>query len=406
MKKWLDIVGIGESGMESLSVDAKLAVGNADVIVGAKRHCEKIENEKAKKIMWSSPFDAGIKNLKKYREQKKQVVVLATGDPLWYSVGGKIVEVLGMRGIRIHPQLSSFQLAASRLGWNMSECETLTVHGRADESVRRYICPRNRLLILTQNKNTPKKIAEILCGQGFENSKMIVLSHLGSSQEKKFIGMAKQWKHKVPDFHVLAVECEAGQNPQWNASTIGMDDEAFVHDGQITKQNVRAITIAQLAPFPNAVLWDVGAGCGSISIEWMNAAHGAVAIAIEKNKKRIKMIEKNAQKFGMEKLQIHSVEAPKQLDKLPMPDAIFIGGGLGDKNVFEKLWEYLPAKGRMVVNGVIVDSEMKLIELQKKYGGKLQKFQMQEMDKIGSKDAWGVSRQITQWVVVKGAKRK
>ena len=399
MSIWLDIIGIGEDGIDGLSKTALEKLEAAEVIVGGDRHHTLAPNSTAKRIAWPSPFDAMIDEIKSH--QDKRIVVLVTGDPLWFSVGARILRAIPKEQVRFHPQLSAFQWASSRMGWSLADVETLTIHGRADSQILPHLAPHVRLLVLTQNADSPLAVAKLLSERGFGESRMTVLAAMGGAREERFDGLAKDWSHNVPDFHTLAIECVADDGAKWYSRSGGLPDEAFVHDGQMTKRIVRSTTLSALAPYPDALLWDVGAGCGSIAIEWMRSSRSASAIAIEPNEKRIAMIKQNAAQLGVEKIQIIEGKAPDDLEGLEQPDAIFIGGGLTSEETFETCWNALRSGGRLVANAVTVESEMKLFELYEKHSGELSRITVQQAEPVGRFKGWKPFMPVTQWMVVK-----
>jgi len=399
MSIWLDIIGIGEDGVDGLSAQGLQCLQDAEVIVGGDRHHTLAPNPDAKRIAWPSPFDAMIDEIKSHRGKK--IVVLVTGDPLWYSVGARILKAIPKEEVRFHPQLSAFQWASSRMGWSLADLETLTVHGRAASQVLPYLAPNVRLLILTKDKTSPHTIAALLNERGFGKSRMTVLAAMGGEREERFDGMAQDWSHVVPDFHTLAIECIADDDAKWYSRAGGLPDDAFVHDGQMTKRIVRSTTLSALSPYPDALLWDVGAGCGSIAIEWMRAARGAKAIAVEPNEKRLDMIRKNVVQLGVEKIQVVEGKAPEALNDLEQPDAIFIGGGLTSDDTFNLCWNALRDGGRLVANAVTVESEAKLFALYEKYGGELSRITVQQAEPVGRFKGWKPFMPVTQWMVIK-----
>ncbi|MEM7215753.1 MAG: precorrin-6y C5,15-methyltransferase (decarboxylating) subunit CbiE [Pseudomonadota bacterium] len=398
-KPWLDVIGIGEDGTDGLSTSALECLSRAEIIIGGDRHHTLVPNARAERISWPSPFDAMIAKIRSYKG--KRIVVLVTGDPLWYSVGARILKAIPREEVCFHPQLSAFQWAACRMGWSLADCETLTIHGRPDSQMLPYLAPNVRMLVLTQDSDSPETAAKLLSDHGFGKSRMSVLAALGGDREERFDGVAETWSHDVPDFHTLAIECVAGADAQWYPRTGGLPDEAFIHDGQITKRFIRAATISSLAPYPGAVLWDVGAGCGSVAIEWMRAARETAAFAIEPVSERTSMIAENSARLGVEKLKIIQGRAPESLKSLPQPDAVFIGGGLTTEDVFETCWDALRDTGRMVANAVTVESEAKLLKLQHQYGGDLARFSVQQAEPVGRFKGWKPLMPVTQWSVVK-----
>jgi len=396
---WLDIIGIGEDGMEGLSPQARKTLQDAEIIIGGDRHHALSADVSGDRIAWPSPFDAMIDRIKSYRG--KRIVVLVTGDPLWYSVGARITKGIPASEVRFFPQLSAFQWAACRMGWSLADCETVTVHGRSDTQILPYLAPGVRMLVLAQNADTPAALAALLTNRGFGGSKMTALAHLGGVGEQIFEAHAEDWSHGVPDFHTVAIQCIAGEDAVWYPRTGGLPDGAFEHDGQMTKRVLRAATICALAPYPDALLWDVGAGCGSVAIEWMRASRGAQAIAVEPNDERGDMIRRNMISLGAERLKIVDATAPDALYELPKPDAIFIGGGLTDEGVFETCWQALRPMGRLVANAVTLESESRLQELHASYGGELTRIGVSNVQPVGRYRGWRSAMPVTQWAVVK-----
>ncbi|WP_341760232.1 precorrin-6y C5,15-methyltransferase (decarboxylating) subunit CbiE [Candidatus Endowatersipora endosymbiont of Watersipora subatra] len=397
---WLNIIGIGEDGLAGLSYEAIRKMKEADIIVGGKRHHFLTKAfVKAQRICWSLPLEAMIREILLHRG--KSLVILVTGDPLWYSIGVQIAQAITSEEIRFYPQLSAFQLAACRLGWSLSDCDTLTIHGRSDRQIVPYLAPRARLLILTENGQSPSRICDILTHYGFGGSKITVLAALGGEKEERFEGVAETWNRNVPDLNTMAVECHVSDRSIWYPRIVGLPDDAFVHDGQLTKQLVRTATLTALAPHPNAILWDIGAGCGSVGIEWIRASSNAHVYAIEYKEKRLQMISENCVALGTEKICIVSGKAPSVLTDLPTPDSVFIGGGLTSEGVFEKAWSSLRPGGRLVANTVTLDSEKKLIALYHDFGGELRRINIQKAEPIGSSSSWRSSMPMTQWIVMK-----
>lgn len=399
---WLDVIGIGEDGVDGLSASALACLKSADVIIGGDRHHILTPNLKAKRIAWPSPFDAMIDEIKSHRGNN--IVILVTGDPLWYSVGARLLKAIPKEEVRFHPQLSAFQWAACRMGWSIADCETITIHGRPDSQFLPHLAPNVRMLLLTQDSESPKNVASMLTKLGFGKSRMTVLAALGGAGEERFESTAGDWGPTVPDFHTLAIECIGDESARWFSRVGGLPDDAFLHDGQMTKKVVRSATISALAPYPDAHLWDVGAGCGSIAIEWMRAARGASATAIEPESSRIEMIRENSVRLGTEKIVIIEGRAPEALEGLQSPDAVFIGGGFTSENVFETCWNALRSGGRLVVNAVTVESEARLFDLQTKFGGDLSRLSVQQAEPVGRFKGWKPHMPVTQWTVVKGSK--
>jgi len=395
---WLHVVGIGEEGLDGLMPATRAVIEAAEIIVGGDRHHALSDSVTAERVAWPHPFDALIEVLKGYRGRR--VVVLATGDPLWFSVGARIGRALPPGEIVFHPQLSAFQLAAVRMGWSMADLETLTVHGRPVEQMIAFIQPEARLLILTTGSETPGQIAKFLAERGFGSSPMTVLASMGGAEEKRFDGVAESWDHVVPAFNTLAVECRAAPDAALLPRVPGLSDDLFRHDGTMTKREVRAATVAKLMPMRGALLWDIGTGCGSVAVEWMRAARYARAVGIEPRADRRAMAAANALALGVPRLEIVDGVVPGALAGLEAPDAVFIGGGLS-REVFVAAWEALRPLGRLVANAVTLESEAVLAELHAEFGGELVRIAVQKAEAVGSYRGWRAAMPVTQWSLVK-----
>lgn len=395
---WLHIVGIGEDGMDGLLPATRAVVEAAEVIIGGDRHHQLSDAVTAERVAWPHPFDALIDVLKGYKGRR--VVVLATGDPLWFSVGARIGRSIAPSEIVYHPQLSAFQLASARMGWSMADLEALTVHGRPVEQMIAFIQPDARLLILTTGAETPGQIARFLTERGFGRSKMTVLANMGGEGELRFDGEAATWDHEVPAFNTLAVECIAAPDAALLPRVPGLADELFQSDGTMTKREVRAVTLAKLMPMRGALLWDVGTGCGSVAVEWMRGARYARAVGIEPRADRRAMAAANALALGVPGLRLIEGEAPAALAGLDRPDAVFIGGGLSEA-AFEACWEALKPLGRLVANAVTIESEQVILALHARFGGELCKLQIARAEAVGRLSGWKPAMPVTQWSLVK-----
>ena len=394
---WLHIIGIGEDGMDGLTVDARALVESAEVIIGGDRHHKLSPNVTAERLKWPSPFDAMIDEIK--RHKGRRLVILVTGDPLWYSVGARILRAIPADEITFHPQLSAFQWASTRMGWSLADTETLTVHGRPAEQVIPYLAPCARLLLLTKNEGTPADIARILTSQGYGASQLTVLGALGGPNESRIDGTAADWEAEAPAFHLLAVEVLADDDATLIPRGPGLPDDAFAHDGKMTKQEVRAATLAKLWPRRKAMLWDIGSGCGSVAIEWMRAARDAEAIGLEPNAKRRALAQENALKLGAPRLKLIDAKAPEGLADLPTPDAIFIGGGLSPAVIAASITA-LPRHGRLVANAVTLESEAILIAAHAEHGGELTRIAISRAEPVGPFRGWRPLMTVTQWSLV------
>ncbi|MGF1501357.1 MAG: precorrin-6y C5,15-methyltransferase (decarboxylating) subunit CbiE [Paracoccaceae bacterium] len=398
MAPWLDIVGIGEDGMAGLSPAARAAVEGAEVILGGDRHHRLSDRVRAERIAWPSPFDAMIDRIRGMKGRR--AVVLVTGDPLWYSVGARIVRAIPPEDIRFHPQLSAFQWAAARMGWSLADLETLTVHGRPAEQILPFLAPEQRLLVLTEDASSPGTLARLLAERGFGPTEMTVLAALGGPEERRIAGRASDWAETppaVPDFHTLALDCraEAGARP---LPRIGLPDDAFEHDGQITKREIRVLTLAALAPRRGARLWDLGTGSGSVAIEWLRADRDTEAVGLEPDPERLARAERNARRLGAPRLRLVAGRSPDALEALPAPDAVFFGGGLSEAAV-DAARSALRPFGRLVANAVTLESEALLARLHARHGGTLARLSVARAEPVGRRTAWRPAMPVTQWVL-------
>ena len=398
MTAWLHIVGIGEDGFDGLTPATRAVVEAAEVIIGGERHHALAANITAERLAWPSPFNAMVETIEGLRG--KRAVVLVTGDPLWFSVGARIGRAMDPAEIVYHPQLSAFQLAAARMGWSLADIETLTVHGRPVEQMIAFIQPDVRLLVLTTGAETPAQIAKFLSERGFGKSKMTVLAAMGGKDEARFDGTADAWQHEVPAFNTLAVECIAAPDAALLPRVPGLADALFQSDGTMTKQEIRAATLAKLMPMRGALLWDIGCGSGSVAIEWMRAARYARAIGIEPRADRRAMAGANAMALGAPKLELVDGMVPDALGGLPAPDAIFIGGGLS-RPTFDAAWAALRPLGRLVANAVTLKSEAELMALHAEFGGELVRISVCRAEPVGRLTGWRPSMPVTQWSLVK-----
>ena len=396
MSKWLTIIGMGEDGYEGLSARARLKLGDAEAIVGSSRLLEFLPKSKAERHEWPQPFSAVVDRITPLRG--KRTIILATGDPMNYGVVRKLMEFISFAEMEVIPHLSAFSLAAARIGWSLPDCDSLTLHGRDAANIEAFIQPGARLIVLTADTTTIAEVARHLVARGFEKSSITVLENMGGTRERisSFIANAVP-ATAFSDLNTLAVHCIASPHAKIYSRLAGLPDEAFQHDGQLTKREVRAATLAALSPAPDQLLWDVGAGCGSVAIEWMRAARGCEAIAFESHGDRLKMIAENADRLGTPRLQIVAGDAPTVLNGHPAPDAVFIGGGLGDPGVFETSWDRLKPGGRMVANVVTVEGELHLYDLQEKHGGDLVRLEISHLAHVGRLRALKPRMAVLQW---------
>lgn len=402
MAQWLTIIGIGEDGYEGLGQNARAALKAAGTIFGGKRHLDLLPEEfGAKRIAWPTPFSDAYAMLLALRGNA--VVVLASGDPMHYGMGATLTRYLSAEEMLVLPSPSSFSLAAAAMGWPIQDIELLSVHGRALETLAKSFVPDAKLLILSNDGETPTHVARLLIESGFTTARLTVLEHLGGENQRRIDGVAQSWNQlRCADLNVLAVDC--GQPDQFSLSyplMAGLSDEAYQHDGQLTKRDVRAVTLAHLAPLPRELLWDVGAGCGSIGIEWMRSHPTCKAIAIEADEKRQALIVQNSKTLGVPGLELVRGQAPDALAELNTPDAIFIGGGMTDPGVLDACWLALKPGGRLVANAVTIQSEMALVGWREVHGGDLIKLSVSHAQPLGSFDSWRSALPVTIYTVRK-----
>jgi len=398
--RWLTIIGMGEDGPAGLGVEARRSLDQADLVIASRRLLALMPDLAAERREWPSPFSPLIDDLLANRH--RHVVVVASGDPLNYGVGRKILERIPVNEVRVVPGVSSLSLAAARMGWSLPDCDTLTVHGRSPANVEPFIQPGARLIVLTDGDESVREVARRLVGRGFGASPMTALESLGGSGEKRIdFTAASVPQETFGDLLCLAIHCEAGPGARILARTAGLPDDAFEHDGQITKREVRAATVAALAPAPDQLLWDVGAGSGSISIEWMRSTRGARAIAFERHAGRLEAIARNADRLGTPKLEIIAGAVPATLADRPQPDAVFLGGAVADDAVFAVAWAALKPGGRLVANAVTLEGEARLMARQAAHGGDLVRMAMEDLTVIGGRHALRPRMAVLQWRVMK-----
>ncbi|WP_017304346.1 bifunctional cobalt-precorrin-7 (C(5))-methyltransferase/cobalt-precorrin-6B (C(15))-methyltransferase [Spirulina subsalsa] len=401
--KWLSIIGIGEDGLEGLSPVGRSLLSLASVIVGGERHLAMLPPEdRREKLLWTSPLQDSLEEIMRRRGQA--VCVLASGDPMCYGIGVTLTRHIPLAEMTIIPAPSAFSLACSRLGWSLSEVETLSLCGRPPALLNGVLYPGAQLLVLSADAQTPAMVCQMLTEKGFGESPITVLEHLGSPKERHLQGIANRWDLRdIAALNVIAITCVSSHPLTLPPRLPGLPDSAYQHDGQLTKRQVRAVTLATLAPLPGQLLWDVGAGCGSIGIEWMRCDRRCQSIAIEHHPTRLQYIADNATALGTPHLKIVAGKAPQALHDLPQPDAIFIGGGITTPDLLETCWAALPEGGRLVCNTVTVESELILLQWQRKLGGELTRISIQKAEPVGQFLGWKAMAPVTQWVIVKQA---
>lgn len=400
MRRWLTIVGMGEEGEQGLSAAARQALAGAEVVVGSSRLLGKLPGLAAEQQEWPQPFSAALDRIRPLRG--RNTVILATGDPLNYGVARKLLEFIPASEMLIIPHLSAFTLAAARMAWSLPDCDTLTLHGRDVANLEPFIQPDARLIVLTADGTTVRQVCDRLKARGFGRSDITILENMGGEGERSNSFKASACPETAfSPLNTLTIHCIADAGAQILARIPGLPDDAFRHDGQLTKREVRAATLAALSPAPGQLLWDVGAGCGSIAIEWMRAARGCEAIAFECDASRLAMIAANADQLGTPRLRIVPGEAPASYADMPAPDAVFIGGGIAIPGTFEQAWAQLKPGGRMVANVVSIEGEMHLYDLHERHGGELVRMDISVLHRIGPLRSLKPRMGVTQWRAVK-----
>ncbi len=401
MSNWLNIVGVTEAGVEALPARVKNLVDEAEIILAPGRFLGQLASIGERKLVgWNSPLSAMIEQVSQYRG--RPTVILATGDPNWFGIGATLSRHLDRDEFELHPALSAFQLAAAKMRWPLQDVVTLSLHGRAVENLHPHILPANRILALTSNGKTLVEVAQTLIARNYENSVLAVLENLGGTGEHIRSFTARNAAgQSIGDFHTIAIECVAGPDAALLPPIPGLPDAVFSHDGQLTKRQVRAATLAALAPYPNALLWDVGAGSGSIGIEWMRAARKAHAICFENNKDRAENIALNAKNLGVPELKVIAGSAPASLEGQPAPDAVFIGGAVADKAVFQACWKALKPGGLLVANAVTLEGQAALFARHEELGGEMCSIAVSNLSAIGKQSILKPRLAVTQWATRK-----
>lgn len=398
---WLTLVGMGEDGVEGLTPAARAVVAGARVLVGSRRLLDKVPDDgRAERIVWTTLDDTLAAILARRSEA---VVVLATGDPMHFGLGATLSRHVEPGAMTVLPHPGAFSLAAARLGWPLQDVVCLSAHGRPVEALALHFAPGRRLLVLSSGTETVSALTRLLTREGYGPSGLTVLAHMGGAEERRLSGTADTWREPVPDLSTIAVECRLAPGAVPRSQAPGLPDDAFEHDGQITKSEARAVTVAALAPWPGALLWDIGAGSGAVAIEWLRAVPGTRAVAVEKDTERLARIGRNAVALGVPHLEAVQGEAPVCLATLPgpAPDAVFVGGGVSAAGVLEGGWQHLRSGGRLVANAVTVEAEACLGAFRQTHGGTLTRLSVARLKPVGRLTAWDPMAPLTQLVAVK-----
>lgn len=397
---WLSIVGIGEDGLEGLSATARKLLAGADLIAGGHRHLALVAPLGKPTFAWETPFAASIPKLLAHRG--KRVVALCSGDPFWFGAGSVIAEALPAAEMVAVPAPSSFAWAAARLGWRLEETITLGLHARPIELLRPHLRTGARLIVLARDGAAPAQIAAYLNGVGFGPSRLTILEALGGPRERIRAPAAAGFAwDDIKSPVAVAIEAVAEPGAVVMPRVAGLPDALFSHDGQLTKREVRAVTLSTLAPRGGELLWDVGAGSGAIGIEWLLAHPANRAIGIEAREDRLVTARANADSLGVPHYDLRLGAAPDALKGLPAPDAVFVGGGASREGVLDAVWQALPKQGRLVVNSVTLETEAILIAWQARHGGTLLRISVERAGPVGGRTGWRAAMPVVQWSVTK-----
>jgi precorrin-6Y C5,15-methyltransferase (decarboxylating) len=398
---WLTIVGIGEDGVAGLGEEARAAVAGAALVAGGRRHLALAEGLSGGELMaWPSPVAAGVAAVIARRGEK--VAVLASGDPFCWGIGALLAEAVGLGEMRCLPAPSCFALACARLRWAGQNVEKLSFCGRPVETLAALLHPGTRILALSADATTPATVAALLRARGFGASTMHVMEALGGAAERVRSVTAEGFGlNDIHPLNLLALEVRADRDARIIPLAGGLPDNLFEHDGQFTRREMRAITLSSLAPRRGETLWDIGAGAGSIGIEWMLRHPANRAVAIEAHPERAARIARNAASLGVPGLRVVEGRAPDALAGLAPPDAVFLGGGAHLAGVIDMAWETLPPDGRIVANAVTLETEAALIAARARLGGTLLRVGVERLDGVGTMHAFRPGMTVTQWVASK-----
>ena len=397
---WLTVIGIGEDGRAGLSAAALHALADAELVVGGKRHLDLAAPLAGETLAWPSPIHDAFPAILARRGGR--VVVLASGDPFHYGVGVQLAALVSPAEMRVIPQPSAFALACARLGWAQQDCALVSLHGRALERIVPHLQPGARILALSWDGATPERLAALLAARGMGHSRLTVLEAMGGPRERLRAARADAFDLSgIDPLNLVAVEVEADRDARVMPLAAGLDDDWFANDGQITKAEIRAVTLAALAPRAGQTLWDVGAGSGSVGIEWCLRHPANRALAIESHAERAVRISRNALALGALAVTVVEGRAPEALAGLEPPHAVFIGGGISDPATFAACWQALRPGGRLVANVVTLEGEARLAALFAEHGGTMRRIGIERLDAVGGKHGWRAAMAVTQWRMVK-----
>ncbi|PNG27480.1 precorrin-6y C5,15-methyltransferase (decarboxylating) subunit CbiE [Methylocella silvestris] len=400
---WLALIGIGEDGAHGLIPAAREKLAQASFVIGGARHLKLAGSFEAQTMVWPSPIEAALPEILRRRGEK--LCVLASGDPFFYGVGALLSAHIPHGEMICLPAPSSFSLAAARLAWSLQDCALLSLHGRDFERIIPALQPSAKILCLSWDGATPAKIAALLRERGLGRSMIHVLEALGGPREKIRAVEADQFDlADIDPLNLVAVEITSAPRENFVPISSGLDDSLFEHDGQLTKREIRAASLSALAPRRGDLLWDVGAGSGSVAIEWLRLDPVNRAIAIEARAERAARIGRNARNLGAPQIKIVEGKAPAAFAGLPRPQAIFVGGGSSDPDLLDQAFAALEPGGRFVVNAVTLEAEAELLARFQAIGGELTRLSVTRAEKLGGFFGWRLAMPVTQWSVTKAGR--
>jgi precorrin-6B C5,15-methyltransferase / cobalt-precorrin-6B C5,C15-methyltransferase len=399
--RWLSIIGIGEDGRAGLSPAASALIDRAELVVGGRRHLDLVGETPGEKMEWAKPLEATATTI--LARRGTPVAVLVSGDPFWFGAGATLARSIPLEDMQVVPSPSSFSIAASRLGWPLQDVTTLGLNMKGlTPLIRRHLHHGRRILALALNGDTAREVAALLTSTGFGESLIVVMEALGGPRERIRNVRARDFDFaEVDPLNIIGVDVVAGAGAAPIPYTAGLPDTYFENDGQLTKREIRAVTMSSLQPGAGQLLWDVGAGSGSIGIEWLLAHPANTAIGIERDAKRAARAVRNAVALGVPHLDIREGAAPDALSGLAQPDAIFIGCGTSDGRVIETCWNALKPGGRIVVNAVTIESELAQLAAYHEHGGSLTRLSVERAEPVGRLTAWRPAMPVLQWVASK-----
>ncbi len=394
----ITVVGIGDDGWDGLATPAREAIAGAARIVGGTRHLDLVPADatRAAREPWPSPMTPMLDDLARTADP---VVVLASGDPMLHGVGASLARRAGPDRLHVLPAASAWSLACARLGWPMADTELVSLVDRPIARLLPALAPGRRLVVYVSDRHGANDVAALLRDHGWGPTEMTILEHLGGAHEQVRATTADAHRGTAAQLHTLALHCRAAPGARVLGRTPGLPDDAFDHDGQLTKREARALTLAALAPLPGELLWDIGAGSGSIGIEWLRTHPAMRAVGIEPRADRADRARENAAALGVPHLDVVEGRAPAALAGLPAPDAIFVGGGLTAEGVLDACLSALRPGGRLVATAVTIETEQVLIAAHAAHGGRLTRLAVSRAEPLGRFTAWRPHLPLTQWTL-------